>query len=115
MAGVSAGVDPKRTAAAWINFDGTGTVAIRDSLNVDSLVDNGAGDYVVNWGPFAVADYAVVFGGQRTLTENAAGIIGLETDATGQTTGSVHVKTSNDGGSARDFPIVCLAAYGKLG
>ena len=35
-------------AKAWINFNGTGTVAIRDSGNVSSITDNGAGDYTVN-------------------------------------------------------------------
>ena len=34
-------------AAAWVNFNGTGTIAARDSLNVSSLTDNGAGQYDV--------------------------------------------------------------------
>jgi len=34
---------------AWVNFDGTGTVAIRDSGNVSSVTDLGAGDYRVNF------------------------------------------------------------------
>ena len=33
---------------AWVNFNGTGTIAIRDSFNVSSLTDNGVGDYDVN-------------------------------------------------------------------
>jgi hypothetical protein len=33
---------------AWVNFDGTGTVAIRESGNVSSITDNGTGTYVVN-------------------------------------------------------------------
>lgn len=33
---------------AWVNFNGTGTVAIRASGNVSSITDNGAGTYVVN-------------------------------------------------------------------
>ena len=37
-------------AKAWVNFDGTGTVAIRDSLNVSSLTDNAAGDYTISFG-----------------------------------------------------------------
>lgn len=36
-------------AKAWVNFDGTGTVAIRDSFNVDSITDNGTGDFTVNF------------------------------------------------------------------
>ena len=34
---------------AWVNFDGTGTVAIRDSGNVTSITDNGTGVYTVNF------------------------------------------------------------------
>ena len=34
---------------AWVNFNGTGTVAIRDSYNVSSVTDNGTGDYTVNF------------------------------------------------------------------
>ena len=37
------------TIRAWINFNGTGTIAIRDSHNVSSLVDGATGDYVVNF------------------------------------------------------------------
>ena len=37
------------TAAAWVNFNGTGTVAIRASYNVSSITDNGTGDYTVNF------------------------------------------------------------------
>jgi hypothetical protein len=33
---------------AWVNFNGSGTVAIRASGNVSSITDNGAGDYTVN-------------------------------------------------------------------
>ncbi len=34
---------------AWVNFNGTGTVAIRASYNVSSITDNGTGDYTVNF------------------------------------------------------------------
>ena len=36
-------------AKAWVNFNGTGTVAIRSSFNVSSITDNGTGDYTVNF------------------------------------------------------------------
>jgi hypothetical protein len=35
-------------AKCWVNFNGTGTIAARDSFNVSSLDDNGTGDYGVN-------------------------------------------------------------------
>lgn len=34
---------------AWVNFNGTGTVAIRAAGNVSSITDNGTGDYTVNF------------------------------------------------------------------
>jgi len=33
---------------AWVNFNGTGTVAIRASGNVSSITDNGVGTYNIN-------------------------------------------------------------------
>jgi hypothetical protein len=37
------------SAKAWVNFNGTGTVAIRASFNVSSITDNGTGDYTLNF------------------------------------------------------------------
>ena len=37
------------TAKAWVNFNGTGTVAIRDSFNVSSITDNSTGNYTVTF------------------------------------------------------------------
>jgi len=48
---------------AWVNFNGTGTVAIRASGNVSSITDNGTGDYTVNFAAALVdANYGVAFG-----------------------------------------------------
>ena len=40
---------PVFACRAWINFNGTGTIAIRDSGNVTSITDNGTGDYTVTY------------------------------------------------------------------
>ena len=37
------------SAKAWCNFNGTGTIASRDSLNVSGLVDNAVGDYTCTY------------------------------------------------------------------
>jgi hypothetical protein len=48
-------------AKAWVNFNGTGTVAIRAQFNVSSITDNGAGDYTVNFTTaLADANYSLV-------------------------------------------------------
>ena len=41
------GINQARISKAWVNFNGSGTVAIRDSYNVSSITDNGTGDYSV--------------------------------------------------------------------
>ena len=59
----ASGTTPLYACRAWVNFNGTGTVAIQASGNVSSVTDNGVGDYTVN---FAVAmphvNYGVNFG-----------------------------------------------------
>jgi hypothetical protein len=58
-------------AKAWVNFNGTGTVAIRDSFNVSSITDNGTGDYTVNFttampnANYALAGTTVWFSGSE--------------------------------------------------
>jgi hypothetical protein len=37
------------SSKAWVNFDGTGTIAARDSFNVSSLTDQGTGAYDVSF------------------------------------------------------------------
>ena len=59
----------KLIPTAWVNFQGTSTVAIRDSENVSSITDNGVGIYTVN---FAVGmsstDYCPVGGAAHDAT-----------------------------------------------
>ena len=47
--GAQSGSAPIYGARAWVNFNGTSTVAIRASGNVSSITDNGTGDYTVNF------------------------------------------------------------------
>jgi len=57
------GSAPSYSARAWVNFNGTGTVAIRASGNVSSITDNGTGDYTVNFTTaMSDANYAVITG-----------------------------------------------------
>ena len=47
--GGAATLTKQSAAKAWVNFNGTGTIAARDSLNLSSLTDNGSGQYTVNF------------------------------------------------------------------
>ena len=49
---------PESPVKAWVNFNGTGVVAIRDSMNVSSITDLGVGHYKINFdNPMSNADY----------------------------------------------------------
>lgn len=53
-------------ARAWVNFNGTGTVAIRAAVNVSSITDIGTGNYAVNFTTaMPDANYAAVLVGQQ--------------------------------------------------
>jgi hypothetical protein len=49
LSGAQTGSAPIFGVRAWVNFNGTGTVAIRASGNVSSITDNGNGDYTINF------------------------------------------------------------------
>jgi hypothetical protein len=55
---------------AWVNFNGTGTVAIRASFNVSSITDNGVGDYTVNF-TNAMPDVNYAFVGSAKTDNNS--------------------------------------------
>jgi hypothetical protein len=57
----SSGTQVGQFARAWVNFNGTGTVAIRAAFNVSSITDNGTGDYTINFtNALPDANYTVV-------------------------------------------------------
>lgn len=63
----ASGSAPMFACRAWVNFNGTGTVAIRASGNVSSITDNGVGDYTINFTTnMPDADYAVNASGYLT-------------------------------------------------
>ena len=58
------------TVRAWVNFNGTGTVAIRASFNVTSITDNGVGNYTINF-TTAIPDANYAIAG---TTDNSNGV-----------------------------------------
>jgi hypothetical protein len=90
---------------AWVNFNGTGTVAIRASGNVTSITDNGTGDYTVNFTTaLSDANYSVVFGivGQAANdVRNGIVIYGTFTGgATTKTTSALRINTGSTSSAA---------------
>lgn len=106
------------TAKAWVNFNGTGTVAIRAAFNVSSITDNGSGDYTLNFTTsFADANYAPVCMTQNTDTNGNRGAGGAQIhDAVSPTTSALRIftaygSTTSSGGSKNDQPIICVSVF----
>jgi len=103
------------TAKAWVNFNGTGTVAIRAAGNVSSITDNGAGDYTLNFTTaFSDINYSVTGSGSgvstgfSVFTANRNGSNGAEV---APTTSAVRVNTCNNSQTASDVTYVYVAIF----
>lgn len=99
------------SAKAWVNFNGTGTIAVRESFNVSSLTDNGTGDYTVNFtNAMADANYAAICSAETTLAagtfSDLAGVVNG-----GRAAGSVRVTciNSTNGSGERDAEALMLS------
>lgn len=100
------------TAKAWVNFNGTGTVAIRAAFNVSSITDNNVGDYTVNFSTaMPDANYAVAALG-RNNTDNT-GLSGCTVDSNlshTRTASAFGIQTKR-GSTAMDSTEVTLAIF----
>jgi hypothetical protein len=91
-------------AKAWFNLNGTGTIAERDSFNVSSYVDNGAGDYSTNLTTaFPNANYTNPGVSTLIFTAPAGG---------SKTTSQLRVNTINTSGFATDGAFVEASFFG---
>jgi hypothetical protein len=96
------------SAKAWVNFNGTGTVAIRASFNVSSITDNGTGDYTVNF-TTALADANFSVAGWARVSGSGGVLAGV--NDTALTTSSARVGTLNTSGSFADALFVTVAIF----
>jgi hypothetical protein len=95
-------------AKAWVNFNGTGTVAIRESGNVTSITDNGTGDYTVNFTTALTdANYSAV-ASSRQLTASGYLSVATDVDNSGsnltRTTSAYQIQMANVVGGLNDNP-----------
>ena len=106
----------KRTAKAWVNFNGTGTPAIRDDFNVSSLTDHGSGDYTINFSTaLASADYCAV-GSQQSDPANGPDITGIfyartPNTVSNPTTSGFRLSTMNAQSTPLDRAYVLVAVF----
>ena len=101
------------SAKAWVNFNGTGTVAIRRALNVSSLTDNGTGDYTVNFtAAMSDANYAQLVTAGRLNDRNNIFTLGTQaTYAGNKTTTFCRIITQSSTISLTDMDMVDCAIF----
>ena len=93
-------------AKAWVNFNGTGTIAARDSENVSSLTDNGTGEYDVNFSnAFSSANYAFII---------SSGALNNSIGGGSSVAGSGRIETRDGSNTLADSSYVYSSAYGDL-
>lgn len=101
----------QQACKAWVNFNGTGTVAIRAAYNVSSITDNGTGDYTVNFATSMVdADYSA------NVTADVGGVADFAVASTGdsstaRTTSLVRTRIGTTGGLPADSTIVSVSIF----
>jgi len=83
-------------AKAWVNFNGTGTVAINESFNVSSITDNATGDYTINFSTSIVDTNYAAAGSSDGYGGGAGVVFGPPA------TGSIGMKVFDQSGTLRD-------------
>jgi hypothetical protein len=99
--GAQSGSAPIYGARAWVNFDGTGTPAIRASGNISSITDNGTGDYTVNF-TTAMPDANYAVSGGCGNDNNDDRIISPTFFNSAPTTSGFRTRMTNNTGAAQD-------------
>lgn len=96
---------------AFVNFNGTGTVAIRASFNVTSITDNGAGDYTVNFtNAMPDANYSVAGSAKEADSGTSDSLFKIAEVASNPAAGSVRV-ISGGASTAFDCNTVMVSVF----
>ena len=96
---------------AWVHFDGSGTVAVNDTLNITSLVDNGTGDYTVRIvNDMANAHYSSPCAASSGGAANTDTMVNPYTWAAG----SLALRSNTNSGAATDRSEVNNTIHGEL-
>jgi len=106
----------QQACKVWVNFNGTGTIAIRSAFNVTSLADNGAGDYSINF-TTALVDTNYSIGGfcrqPSDFSSFSAANITMVNGGTGDVnTASCRIRIGSKGNTlGSDSDLVCLQIF----
>jgi hypothetical protein len=96
---------------AWVNFNGTSTVAIRAQYNVSSITDNGTGDYTVNFTTALVDANYSVSGSAVLQASSATPRIMAPAGTNGFSASNCQIRTANDIGNLDDCAAVSVSIF----
>ena len=106
----SAGTQIGTLARAWVNFNGTGTVAIRAAFNVSSITDRAVGQYTVNFtNALADANYAFTVGVISGNLTNPSGV-NYHSGQVYSTTALALICTEGEN-ITNDYSLICVAVF----
>ena len=108
------GTAPIYPCRAWVNFNGTGTVAIRASGNVSSITDHGTGEYTVNFSTaMPDANYTTV--AQTSSDSGTSLLLNINSNSAGNTTPTTTATrmftNKRSDGAATDPPYVNVSIF----
>ena len=92
-------VNNTRVCKAWVNFNGTGVVAERDSFNISSITDNSTGNYTIN---FTTAMEDANYCANITYGSSTGGSLQLRSITRGTTAGQRFFITADGTGTGVD-------------
>lgn len=92
---------------AWCRLSGTGAISITSSYNVASLIDNGTGDYDVNF-------TNAMSGGSYTAVGAAGTAAGSILSLNSINSTYININTVTHAGAAADLGVVCVAVLGDM-
>jgi hypothetical protein len=107
----SSGTQNGTLCRTWVNFNGTGTVAIRAQFNVSSITDNGTGDYTVNFATaMPDANYSIA-GASSGATAGVAGNFSVGVRQDGVTASACRLSVYSTNNTATDTLIVATSIF----
>ena len=92
--GTAANLGIPGAAKAWVNFNGSGTVAIRESFNVSSITDNGTGLYTINFTNALDNNNYIIVGSMETGNATPVNVQPYGSNGDSMTTNSVAVSVA---------------------
>jgi len=108
----TSGTEIGQLAKAWVNFNGTGTIAIRDSFNVSSLTDHAVGRTTVTMTNAMPDTNFVVVGSSGATSTDALRNLGLFNSFTTTTFTVFTIYFPDTSSFGRDDELVCCAVFG---